>query len=277
MLSSLNAFGGLSSTEISMLFGSNSPSSSSNATPSNTTQSAQTGVDASGANNSANVIQAILAQADMATSTGGWASIASAQTAYTAEIGDSSFAVSASVAIASPNAAQQIADALSVVQNTIVTQSYVDPATHNGASAYTAYVSVSAADAVNITMSDGAISATAIAGANFPNGLPSLASIQQALSGLKTQDQSIGWDGVAAGAWNPEITEAANPTSMAKDVADAWWNSVSGSFTLVQLPSNASGADGGNIATFSANGTNWAIVLPQDEVSVTLSETQTMG
>ena len=87
MLSSLNTFGGLSSAEISMLFGSNSPSSSSNATPSSTTQSAQTGVDASGANNPANAIQAILAQAEIAhrqleTSLGGSSSVVKAQTAY---------------------------------------------------------------------------------------------------------------------------------------------------------------------------------------------------
>jgi hypothetical protein len=87
MLSSLNTFGGLSSAEISMLFGSNSPSSSSNATPSSATQSAQTGVDASGANNPANAIQAILAQAEIAhrqleTSLGGSSSVVKAQTAY---------------------------------------------------------------------------------------------------------------------------------------------------------------------------------------------------
>jgi hypothetical protein len=87
MLPSLNTFGGLSSAEILILFGSNSPSSSSNATHSSTTQSAQTGVDASGANNPANAIQAILAQADMAhaqleTSLADSGSILKAQAAY---------------------------------------------------------------------------------------------------------------------------------------------------------------------------------------------------
>ena len=87
MLSSLNTFAGLSSAEISMLFGSNSPSSSSNATPSSTTQLAQTGVDVSGANNPANAIQAILAQAEIAhrqleTSLGGSSNVVKAQTAY---------------------------------------------------------------------------------------------------------------------------------------------------------------------------------------------------
>jgi hypothetical protein len=86
MLSSLNTFGGLSSAEISMLFGSNSPSSA-NSTPASSAQSAKAGIDATGANDPANAIHAILAQAEIAhrqleTSLGGSSSVVKAQTAY---------------------------------------------------------------------------------------------------------------------------------------------------------------------------------------------------
>ncbi|TAL82955.1 MAG: hypothetical protein EPN75_01665 [Beijerinckiaceae bacterium] len=235
MLSSVNAFGGLSSAELLTLFGANSTSSSSDSKATNSAQSTSPGVSGSSTNDPANAIKAILAQAQMETSAGGSASITTVAAAYAAQSGDSSSFLSASVTVSSPNAVQQIEDAVSLVDHTVVSQINLNPATHNGASGYSSYVAATAADAVNITIANGAVSATAMQGASLPSGLPSLTSIQQALSELKLEDQGIGWNGVEA---TPETT--------AKDVANAWWNSVGGgsSFTLVQLPSNENGAIG---------------------------------
>ena len=69
----------------------------------------------------------------------------------------------------------------------------------------------------------------------------------------------------------------ATPESTAKDVADAWWNaSLDGSFTLVKLPPGTTGAGGANFTIFSATGDDnnkWALVLTQNAVSVTFSDT----
>jgi hypothetical protein len=94
MLSSLNAFGGLSAANLLALLGANSSSSSSNSTSTSAAQSASTGVSASGANDPAKAIKAILAQAQMETSGGGSVSIVTADAAYAAQtVGSSSGAV----------------------------------------------------------------------------------------------------------------------------------------------------------------------------------------
>jgi hypothetical protein len=67
MLSLANAFGGLSATELLRLFGVKSSSASSGATSKSTAQSSSTGISGSTANDPANEIKAILAQAQNAT------------------------------------------------------------------------------------------------------------------------------------------------------------------------------------------------------------------
>ena len=67
-----------------------------------------------------------------------------------------------------------------------------------------------------------------------------------------------------------------------EEVGDAWWNSVfDGTFTLVKLPPNTLGAeDGGRMAVFSATGDDnnkWALVLPQNTVSIAVSAAQVSG
>lgn len=84
MLSSLNAFSGLSAANLLTLLGANSASSSS-ATSTSAAQSASTGVAASNANDPAKAIKAILAQAQMETSAGGTAGIATVAAAYAAQ------------------------------------------------------------------------------------------------------------------------------------------------------------------------------------------------
>lgn len=276
MLSSVNAFGGLSSAELLTLFGASS-SSSSESKAANTAQSLSLGVSGSSVNDPADAIKAILAQAEVAhaqleISLGDSGSVITAQAAYEEQTNGSNSLMSASVTISSSGAAQQIANAVSYINDTYAfwTQTNLD----NGSSVSNP-LTVTAADAVNITMSNGAVSATAVQGAVFPNGLPSAASIQAALNNLKTEDEGTGWNGVEAGAYNPEITTAANPESMAKDVTDSWFDSVDASFTLVQVPVNALYTPGGgNLTTFDSNGRTWALVLPQGTVSVTVSDTQ---
>lgn len=95
MLSSVNAFGGLSSAELMTLFGAKSSSSSSISTSNTTDQPAVTGASASSANNPANAIQTILAQAQIeegqieqaltATSGTGSATSATVAAAYAAQ------------------------------------------------------------------------------------------------------------------------------------------------------------------------------------------------
>jgi hypothetical protein len=208
-----------------------------------------------------------LAQAQIETSSGAWGSVSTAEATYAAQMEGSSVVLRASVTLASPGVVKQIADAVALVNHAGIPAEYeVDPATNNGISAYINPISVTENDAVNIPLSGGAVSATAMQGATFPNGLPSLTSIQQALNDLKTQDETIGWNGVEA-----------TPESTAKDVADAWWNaSFDGSFTLVKLPPGTTGAGGANFTIFSATGDDnnkWALVLTQNAVSVTFSDT----
>ncbi len=279
MFSSLNAFGGLSATDIQLLFGSNSPSSSSSSQISAAPPPASTGIDSSGANNPANAIQAILAQAEiadgqMATSTG-WASVFTAQAAYEEQAGDSSSLVSASVTISSPDAVQQITDAISAVDQDVDISIPLSPTLGLGEPlGDLAVPAVTAADAVNVTMNGGAVSTTAALGASFPNGLPSASTIQNVLSQLKIEDEQIGWNGSNAAIADPDLAPG---TAEDKSIADAWWDTADESFTLVQLPANSGGGIGGNMAVFDSDGTTWALVLPQNNVSVTLSETQTTG
>ena len=100
MLSSLNAFGGLSAANILMLFGANSSSSSSSSTSAGAPQSTSTGAFAFDANDPTKAIKAILAQAKIEqagteTSAGGWTSSAIVEAAYAAQTGDSSAVVRA--------------------------------------------------------------------------------------------------------------------------------------------------------------------------------------
>lgn len=264
MLSGLNAFGGLSAADVLMLFGANSASSSSLSAPAaSTAPVASTGIAASSADGAENAIQAILAQAQMdhaqlEASLGQSASLVTVQAAYAEQTGGSGSLTSASVTISTPGALQQIADAVSEVNKIVYWQIDLNPATHNGISGESGPVDVTAADAVNVTMSNGGMSVTAMEGAQLPNGLPTLANIQQALGELKREDETTGFNGFEA-----------TPSPTAKAVADAWWNSVSGSFTLVKLPANADGGgSGGNLATFGTGDNQWALVLPQESVSV---------
>jgi hypothetical protein len=116
MLSSLNAFGGLSAANLLLLFSTNSSSASSSATSANDAKSASTH-----ANNSADAIKTILAQAQSAASNPAnaiKAILAQAQIdqAQTATLGGASATtssnalVSASATISSPNSIQQIAE-----------------------------------------------------------------------------------------------------------------------------------------------------------------------
>lgn len=244
MLSSLNAFGGLSAADVLKLFGANSASSTSATTPS-PAQTPPPSFSASSASDPAKAIKAILAEAQI-----GQGQIGTLG-------GDSVSLLSESATIASPGALQQIANAVSLVNSLPIYAQSGDVSSP---------ITVTAADAVNVTFRNGAVLATAMQGATYPNGLPSLASIQQALNELKGEDEATGWNGVEA-----------TPESTAKDVADTWWNSVDGSFTLVQLPPNASGAIGGNIVTFGSSEwgpQQWALVLPQNSVSVAASYTK---
>ena len=84
MLSSLNAFGGLSAANLLTLLGANSASSS-NSPSASAARSASADVSASDANDPAKAIKAILAQAQMETSAGGSTSIATAEAAYAAQ------------------------------------------------------------------------------------------------------------------------------------------------------------------------------------------------
>jgi hypothetical protein len=199
-----------------------------------------------------------LAQAQIEqTQTGmlGGASSVSASAAYSVQFGGSSALVSASVTVSSPDAMKQIGDAVSEINSAqIMVQTNVDPATHNGISGYVDPLTVTAVDAVNISVSNGAISATAMQGASFPDGLPSLTAIQQAYNNILEQDQ-------------PNSPSAGVPATF------------NGNFTLVKLPPGTLGAGGPNFTVFSADGywsddNMWALVLTQNSVSVTASETQ---
>lgn len=260
MLSSVNPFGGLSAADISMLFGASSSSSSSSTTSSSAAQSASAGVSASGANDPFTAIKTILAQAQIGPSVGGGSAISvTAEAAYAAQAGGSSSLVTANVTVALPGALQQINDAVSLINNLPI-YSQIGNVSNP--------ITVTASDAVNINISNGSVSMAATQDSVVPSELPSWASIQQALGELKSEDQTMGWNGVEA-----------TPESTAKDVATAWWNSISdgSSFTLVKLPPGALGASGGNTITFSATGDDnnkWQLVLPQTSVSVTVSDTQ---
>lgn len=109
MLSSLNAFGGLSAADILKLFGANSPSSSLSSTTSTAAPTTSTGVDASGANNPANAIQAILAKAEIShaqleTMPANSSSIVTAQTAYAGDAFGFSSVTSTSIVTTSTGA-----------------------------------------------------------------------------------------------------------------------------------------------------------------------------
>jgi hypothetical protein len=88
MLSSLNAYGGMSAVDLLKLFGANSSSSTSSSTSAGGDQSASTGVLASSANDPANAIKAILAQTQIAqsrTTASGAVSIATVASAYASQ------------------------------------------------------------------------------------------------------------------------------------------------------------------------------------------------
>jgi len=166
---------------------------------------------------------------------GGSAIALAAQAAYAAQMGSSSSLFGASVTVLSPDAIQQIADSVSEIN-----EDKIGIYAQNGD--VSSRIIVTAADAVNISIGNGALSLTA-ASAAIPNGLPSLTSIQQAYSELKSEDEGTNWGGI-----------------------------FDGNFTLVKLPPNTLGALGGNVVTFGSNGNNWALVLPQNTISITVSE-----
>jgi hypothetical protein len=242
MLSSLGSFSGLSAANLLTLLGANSSSSSPSSTSTSAAQSAPTGASPSSANDPANAIKAILAQAQIGqaqagTSGGGW-TISAAAEAY-AQMGGSSSLVSANVTISSPGAAKQIADAVTEINNAQVLA-------QNGNVA--SPVTVSASDAINITINDGAVTATTM-GAAFPDGLPSPTSIMQAYNWIVPADQ---WEGI-----------------------DTAYN---GSFTLIKLPPNTGGSSP-NFTVFSADGwgsdnNKWALVLTRDTIQVSMSDIQ---
>ena len=259
MLSSLNAYGGLSANQLLTLFGANASSASASATSTSPAQPTPESLTATPLNDPASSIKAILAQSKIGwtTSDGGRSVTDTVEAAYASQM-SGSCSVSASVTVSSPGAAQQIDNAVALINQVQIMQQ-----TGNVSSAIT----VTAKNAVNLTLSDGGISATAVHGATFPGGLPSLASIQQALSNLKLEAEGTGWNG-----------SESTPVDHAKATADAWWNSnFNGSFTLVQLPQGTLGAGGGNITTFSATGDDnniWALVIPESSVSISVSATQ---
>jgi hypothetical protein len=238
VLSVLNSLSGLSAADLLTLFATRSSSSSSPMSAS-AVQSTSTEVSASGSGAPATAIKALLAQAQIE------------QTQTGTLGGGSASLVSANITIAAPGAFEQISNALSEINTMgLMTQDTVDPATNNGISTYINPITVTASDAVNITIANGALSATAIQGAAFPSGLPSLTSIQQAISDLN-------WDNTGA------------PLSSA----------YKGSLTLVKLPDNTLGTIGGNIITFGGeangeSGASWALVLPQDAAGVQVSDAQ---
>ena len=101
---------------------------------------------------------------------GGSASLAEA--AYAAQSGASSSLASANVTLSLPDTAQQIAYAVALISAKAVY------------SESTGAITVTAADALNVTVTNGAVSLTGAQGAALPDGLPSLASMQQAIDTL---------------------------------------------------------------------------------------------
>jgi hypothetical protein len=194
-----------------------------------------------------------LAQAQI-TPGGASASSVAVAAAYVAQMGGSSSQMSVGVTISSPDAVQQIADAVSELNSHPIYAQYdLHPPDDNGALSIDSPITVTAADAVNIAISNGAVSATAMQGAAFPNGLPSLASIQQEYNLMRSEPFD--------------------------NTLEPWGDTFDGSFTLVQLPPNANGGGDGtfNVDTFESDGQWWALVLPQDTVNVAVSDTQTKG
>ncbi|MHB8886798.1 MAG: hypothetical protein ACYC5H_17275 [Methylovirgula sp.] len=254
MLSSLNSYGGLSSAELLTLFGANSSSSSASSASASKAQSPSTGVSGSSSNDPAKAIQAILAQAQIdqaqtATLGGGW-TLSATEAAYASEAGGSSSLLSANVTISSPDAVQQINNAVSEINRAGIYAQDAAPPNNFGILGYQDPVKVTAADAVNVTIGNGGVSLTATqSAAALEAGLPSLTTIQQAISTLN---------------------EANGGTPLSSP--------YEGSFTLVKLPPNTLSANGENMALLGTFGKDaWALVLPQDTVTVTVSQTQTTG
>jgi hypothetical protein len=177
---------------------------------------------------------------------GGGSAINLAAAAYAALTGGSASLGAANVTLSLPDTAQQIAYAVTLIDAKTVYAENSGP------------VAVTAADAVNVTVNDGALSLTGAPGAALPNGLPSLADIQQATSQLAMSDpQSY----PARTGFDPTAYE--------------------GSLTLVKLPPDALFAAGDNFIAFATSGQwnlntddKWALVLPQDTVTATVSDTQ---
>jgi hypothetical protein len=183
---------------------------------------------------------------------GGGSAISLSTAAYAAETGSSSAIGSTSVTLSLPDTAQQIAYAVTVLEaKSIWTQTPAAP-NNQGIAAYIAPVDVTAADAVNVTIANGAMAATQ--GGALPSGLPSLASIQQAMN---------------------ELGESSSQNCITLDPV-----TYEGTLTLVALPPNSNFACGDNFITFGSSAAtdgfeSWALVLPQDTVTVTVSQAQT--
>lgn len=182
------------------------------------------------------------------TSEGG-SPISLAEAAYAAQTGDSSSLGNADITLSLPDTAQQIAYAVAQLNEAgpwTQTQSLT-----NAEVRYINPVNVTAADAVNVTIANGTMTATQ--GGALPSGLPSLSDIQQAINQLESEPSSY----QAKAGLDPATYE--------------------GSLTLVQLPPNTNFACGDNFITLrttEAGFQNWALVLPQNTVSVTVSDTQ---
>jgi hypothetical protein len=262
MISSLNAYSGLSSPLVLKLFDTASASSSGAVSA---TEHGAPNDPTSVRADPASAIKAILADSQIVSATGGggWSITEAAEAAYASQM--SGGAIGVSVTTSSPGTEQQINDAVSLINQTqIMRQTELDPSKNNGALLLDSPIVVSAKNAVVITISGGTLSAAAEDDATFPDGLPSLARVQQVLAGLKSEDEAIGFNG-----------QEATPVTNAKETADNWWNNTfDGSLTLVQLPPGTLGASGGTFTTFTDGGANWALVISQKTTTVAAEATQ---
>jgi hypothetical protein len=174
--------------------------------------------------------------------------------AYAAETGGASRFGSANVTLSLPDTAQQIAYAVTLIDADGVWTQTAAPPNNQGIAAYIAPANVTAADAVNLTIANGAVTATQ--GGALPGGLPSPASIQQAIGELALS--------------SPQSYPAR---------AGLATSAYEGSLTLIKLPPGSNFAGGDNYITFGTSAADpfegWALVLPQDTVTVTVSQSQT--
>lgn len=174
----------------------------------------------------------------------GAASVSLEQGAAVTQSGGSSSLADANVTLSLPNIAQQDAFAVAEIDSNAVYTEDAGP------------VAVTVADATNVTISGTSMVATE--GGALPGGLPPVGLIQAAISSMNALD---------ADSINVDDTQGVDLNAP-----------FQGNLTLVKLPPESLGAYGGNFITLSTTGgdyADWAIVLPRDEVTVTVSEAQT--